>query len=335
MMPDGARLAAGYGSAVAPVRRLVAIAPNPSVDRIVAVSRLVPGEIHRPDVLSVVPGGKALNVARAAATLGVSVLVVPILGGHAGAWIHDSLSRARVSVDAVWSDGETRTCVSILDRSNGALSELYEPGPPIGPVTWEAFENATRASLADDPARTIAVISGSLPAGAPADGHRRLVSMVAGRGARCVLDVGGPALEHALAARPWVVKVNAAEAADATGLPTGDEAGVVRAARALCAGGAGLAFVSRGIAGAVFLDEAGRAWRIGPPQERGQFPVGSGDTMLAGFVAALVAGVATAEAARRASAAAAANALEPGQGDFDPADAERLLAGITLAAIDD
>ncbi len=106
------------------------------------------------------------------------------------------------------------------------------------------------------------------------------------------------------------------------------------AARAVCVGGAGMALVSRGIDGAVFLDEAGRAWRIGPPREQGRFPVGRGASMLAGFIAALADGVMTADAARRASAAAAANALRPGQGDLDPADAERLLAGITLAAID-
>jgi 1-phosphofructokinase family hexose kinase len=234
----------------------------------------------------------------------------------------------------VWSDGETRRCVSILDRSTGALTELYEPGAPIGPAIWEALEDATRSALTDDPEGTVAVVCGSAPAGAPADGHRRLVALVAGLGARCVLDVGGPELRHALAARPWVVKVNAAEAAEATGISTTDEVGVVRAARALCAWGAGMALVSRGIDGAVFLDETGRAWRIGPPQEQGRFPVGSGDSMLAGFIAALTDGVMTAEAARRASAAAAANALRPGQGDLDPADAERLLAGITLAAID-
>jgi 1-phosphofructokinase family hexose kinase len=333
MTPDGMD-AAGAVSAVEPVRRLLAIAPNPSIDQIVAVGRLVPGEIHRPEVLSVVPGGKGLNVARAAAVLGLPVVVVPILGGHAGAWILDGLVHAGVQVHPVWSDGETRRCVSILDRTTGALTELYEPGVRIGTATWEALEDTTRSALTEDPEGTVAVVSGSAPAGAPADGHRRLVALASGLGVRCVLDVGGSALRHALAARPWVVKVNAAEAAEATGISTTDEVGVVRAARAICAGGAGMALVSRGVDGAVLLDEAGRAWRIGPPGEHGRFPVGSGDSMLAGFVAALADGAGTAEAVRRASAAAAANALRPGQGDLDPADAERLLAGITLVAID-
>ena len=316
------------------VRRLVAIAPNPSVDRIVAVERLAAGEIHRPEVLSVVPGGKALNMARAAAILGVRVAVLPILGGHAGAWIAEGLARAGVSVRPVWIAGETRTCVSILDRSTSALTELYEPGPSIDPATWEALEDATRIELALDSAGSLAVVSGSLPAGAPMDGHRRLVALAAESGVRCIGDVGGTALRLALADRPWLVKVNAAEAADATGVPTTDEAGVLRAARALCARGATMAFVSRGVAGAILLDERGHAWRIGAPRERGQFPVGSGDSLLGGFVAALAAGHATAEAARRAGAAAAANALWPGQGNLDTADAERLLAGITLDSID-
>jgi fructose-1-phosphate kinase PfkB-like protein len=130
------------------------------------------------------------------------------------------------------------------------------------------------------------------------------------------------------------VKVNAAEAAEATGVPTSDEAGALSAARSLSDRGAQIAFVSRGVAGAVLIDETGRAWRVGAPGERGQFPVGSGDSLLAGFVAATIAGAATPAAARRGSAVAAANAMRPGQGDLDPADVERLLAGITLEPID-
>lgn len=316
-----------------PVHRLVAIAPNPSIDEIIGVSHLVPGEIHRPEVLSVVPGGKGLNVARAAATLGMPVLVLPILAGHAGAWILDGLVRAGVQVHPVWSEGETRRCLSILDHETGSLTELYEPGPPIGTTVWESLEDRARLALTDGPGRTVAVVSGSTPAGAPHDAHRRLVALITGAGARCVLDVGGPVLRDSLDARPWVVKVNAAEAAEAIGIPTVDEAGVVRAARALRDGGAGMALVSRGVDGAVLLDEADRAWRIGPPPERGRFPVGSGDSMLAGFIVALAAGATTVEAARRGSAAAAANALRPGQGDLVPADAERLLGGITVERI--
>jgi fructose-1-phosphate kinase PfkB-like protein len=124
--------------------------------------------------------------------------------------------------------------------------------------------------------------------------------------------------------------VNAREAADALGLPTADEAGVVAAAGRLADRGATVALVTRGTAGAILRDDHGRVWRIGPPPELGPYSVGSGDALLAGFAAALARGATLAEAARHGCAAACANAIRPGQGELDPADAERVLPGISL-----
>ncbi len=317
-----------------PLRRLVAVALNASVDKIAAVERLELGRIHRPVVLSVVAGGKALNVARAAASLGMAASVVPVIAGHAGAWIEEALAASGVAVRPVRVAGETRACLSILDRSTGRLTELYEAGPGLDDEGWAGVMAAVRAELATDPSGAVVVVSGSLPPGAPSDAYAQLTALARSVGARSAVDVGGPVLALAAAAGPWLVKVNGAEAAEATGLRAGGEPEAVAAARALRAAGAGITLVSRGVLGAVVVDEDGVAWRVGPPPELGPFSVGSGDSMLAGFLAAVAAGHPTAEAARRGSAAAAANALQPGQGEIDRADVERLQRSITLDRID-
>ncbi len=322
------------GVAQSPVRRLVCVSLNAAVDKIVAVDRLAPGEIHRPEQLSVVPGGKAINVARAAAGLGLAVSVVPVVGGHAGAWIEEALTASGIAARPVRVAGESRTCISVLDRSTGRLTELYEAGLELDAAGWAAVEAAVAAELAPDPGGSVVVVSGSLPVGAPVDAYARIVRLARAAGARCAVDIGGPALALAVAAGPWLAKVNALEASGATGLPPGDEADALAAARALQAAGARIALVSRGVHGALVVDEDGAAWRVGPPPERGPFSVGSGDSLLAGFLVAIAAGHATAEAARRGSAAAAANALRPGQGQIDPADVARLLPLITLDPID-
>jgi fructose-1-phosphate kinase PfkB-like protein len=61
--------------------------------------------------------------------------------------------------------------------------------------------------------------------------------------------------------------------------------------------------------------------------------VGSGDALLAGLLAALGSGHPLPQAARLGASVAAANALIPGQGEFDPADANRMLPAITLDRI--
>ena len=317
----------------APIRRLVCVSVNAAIDKTAAVDHLVPGEIHRPEMLSVLPGGKALNVARAARTLGLEASVVAVLGGRAGDWMEEALAARGIRTRVVRAVGETRTCLSVLDRSTGSLTEFYEAGLTVDAVVWAGVEAALATELGDDPARALTVIAGSLPPGAPIDGYGRLGSIVAEAGARAVVDVGGPHLSAALPARPWLVKVNAREAAEATGVPALDEPGVIAAAVEIRSRGATHALVTRGTAGALLVDMTGVAWRIGPPPELGPYVVGSGDALLAGLAAALATGHALPEAARRGAAAACANALVPGQGELDPAAAGRVLAGITLARV--
>ncbi len=314
---------------------------NAAIDKIAAVGRLVPGEVHRPEVLSVVPGGKALNVARAAVTLGMPVRAIAVLGGHAGDWMDDALRARGIATHVVHAHGETRTCLSVLDHADGTLTEFYEPGLTLDTTGWTAVETALRSELADDPSGSLVVLAGSLPPGAPDDGYARLVTTVGKAGAHAVVDADRTALVEALAARPWLVKVNAGEAAAAAGLASsaasGDagtvrggvgEATAVEAARRIRALTDGVVLVTRGPDGAILLDDDGSVWRIGGPPERGRYPVGSGDSLLAGLLVALAAGFPLVEAARRGGAVGAANALVPGQGELDPADADRMLPGI-------
>jgi 1-phosphofructokinase family hexose kinase len=310
--------------------RVVCVAVNASVDKVAEVDRLVPGEIHRPDLLSVVPGGKAVNVARAATRLGLEAVVVAVVAGHAGAWLVEALVTERIPTRAVRITGETRTCLSILDRATGRLTEIYEPGPPIGPTGWAELEAAVTAELGSDGHRSVVVLSGSLLAGAPNDGYGRIVALARQAQARAVVDADGAVLGEAVAARPWLVRVNAEEAARATGLAPNGEVGLLAAARALRHAGAEIAIVTSGVDGAVLVDEDGEAWRLGPPPEQGPYPVGSGDSFLAGFLAGIAGGSPAPEAVRWAVAAGVANALHPGQGAIDPADVARLRSLVSL-----
>lgn len=312
------------------IRRLVCVSVNAAIDKIVAVDRLVAGEIHRPEILSVVAGGKAVNVARAAARLGLPAMLIPVVAGHAGAWLEEALANEGLATRPVRVAGESRSCLSILDRSTGRLTEIYEAGHKLDVAAWRAVEDAVTAELASDPDGSVVVVSGSLPPGVPADAYARVVRIAGSAGARCAVDIGGTELRHAVAQGPWLVKVNGEEAAAALDLPHGGFDATLSAAQSLRHSGAGLALVSLGVQGAILVDEAGIGWRIGAPPELGPYGVGSGDSLLAGFLAAMAEGYPTAEAARRGSAVAAANALRAGQGEFDPADVARIAPRITL-----
>ena len=113
--------AVGARGATMRIARLVCVAVNASIDKIAAVDRLVPGQIHRPELLSAVAGGKPINVARAASRLGLSVVVVPVVAGHSGSWLEASLARERITMRPVRVPGETAHLP-------------FDPGPVDGPA---------------------------------------------------------------------------------------------------------------------------------------------------------------------------------------------------------
>lgn len=312
-------------------KRLLFVAANPSIDRLVEVEHLTAGGIHRPDGVVPVPGGKGLNAARAAFSLGASVSVVAIVGGRAGDWISDRLAALGIDASLVRDPGEaeTRTCLSVLDRSTGRLTEFYEPGEPIAASTWAACEDAIAEELERGDVGAV-VCSGSLPPGAPVDSYARAVRL--GATTATVVDTHGAPLGLAVAEHPSIVKVNASEAAEATGRPVAGPADAVRAARDLIEGGAGQVVVTLGADGAVACDGTS-AWHLHSAAIRGMYPVGSGDAFVAGLAFAIVAGSNLVGAAAAGMAAGIANALVPGAGNLDPVVAARLIDEVTVSVL--
>ena len=314
----------------APEPMLICIVPNPSIDKTATVDRLEPGTIHRPDSVVAVPGGKGLNVARAAVTLGVPVRAVLLLGGDAGRWMTAELDRRGIARDVTWVDGETRTCLSVLDRATGTLTEFYEPGPAISTEAWRRFVAMVAEVVGAAPRGSVAAISGSFPRGAPEDAADGLLRAIEGSGTPLLVDTSGPHLTALLAARPALVKINAAEAGRVLGVPVTGEDDVVAAARTLVDRGAERAVVTRGPDGAVAAD-ATRAWIVEPLAGGGPYTVGRGDAFLAGIAAGLLAGASFDHCLRLATGAAtAANTQVAGAGELRAEDASRLAASVRV-----
>jgi 1-phosphofructokinase family hexose kinase len=304
---------------------IVCVAGNPSIDKLFQVERLSPGGIHRPQAFVQVPGGKGLNVARAVAALGANVIATGVLGGHTGRWVAEAMASEGVDARFAWTAAETRSSLSVADRVTGRLTEFYEDGQTIDGTAWLAMEAIVRDLL---PEAGWITMSGSLPPGAPADGYARVVTVARAAGVACALDAQGEPLSLALPVGPNVVKVNAAEAAALLGDAVSSEGDALHAARRIVSASGGIghaAVITRGAEGAVLVAPDGSAW-AGRLYVRGAYPVGSGDSFLAGLVVALSSGDAWPDAMGLALGAGTANAEVPGAGRLDP-DRARELAG--------
>jgi 1-phosphofructokinase family hexose kinase len=316
-----------------PRQRVLFLAANPSVDRLYEVDRLTVGAIHRPLSMVAVAGGKGLNAARAAAALGGSVVALGIVGGRAGDWIVERLAELAIDARMVRSSRETRTSVSVLDRSTGDLTEIYERGAQIDAADWEALEALVRAELTVGDVAALA-ISGSLPPGAPPDGYGRIARIAATTtpSVLMLVDTYGSALPAAIKEHPAVVKLNAAEAGEASGVSVIDPSSAAAAAAILRDAGAASAIVTIGLAGAVVVGDDVRTL-LSPPPVRGSYSVGSGDAFLGGLAVAIARGESTVDAARLGLAAGIANAQVPGACTLDPSAIEPILERIVRTPI--
>lgn len=204
---------------------LLAVGPNPSVDRVWTIPGFEAGRAYRVGRVWTAAGGKGCNVARVAADLGLRVVATGLAAGSAGDFIvRDLEGRGVVPAFFRLPTGETRTCPTIVDPASGRVTEIREPGPAVGPAEAAGFEALLERLLEEGPflptlhsssgtaARPlVATFSGSLPPGLPEDFYAGSIRHAARRRVPCVLDASGRALALGIRAGPWAVKVNREE----------------------------------------------------------------------------------------------------------------------------
>jgi 1-phosphofructokinase family hexose kinase len=306
---------------------LLIAGPNTTIDRTGMLDELRPGAVLRFTSMSVTPGGKGLNVARAARSLGAPAVLVGFVPGRIGAAAAELIAAEGVELRGVPAGGELRSSLIIMEPG-GRTTVINEPGPPLGPGEWEAYEAAISSGLEGHRAL---VCSGSIPPGAPPGAYGRLVEIARSRGAVAVVDASGAALGEALAARPDAVLPNLGEAEQLLGHGSAEDVDAAEdaqpralaAARALVERGAAAAVVTAAAAGAALVDGERAEW-LPAPVVTVRNPIGAGDAFAAGFAVALERGADLLAAARAGIAAGAASVEHPLAGALDPDRAQQL-----------
>ena len=304
---------------------IITLALSASLDVTYEVDELHRGDITRPTAVTRVAGGKALNVARAAAALGGDVRTVAALGGAVGRWVGEMLAEDGVAATIVPLRRVTRTCLAIVERAESVTStDVYEPATTLDQDEWRAYATAARIAVADASSddevrrasggasgrtRPWVALSGSVPPGVPLEQLGGLLAELRPEGGRVVVDGSGAGL-LATAPAADLLKINRREASELLQVSFGTAQDACHALRDRYGVDA---VVTDGIAGSVAL--IGSYEGTAPaPEVRGRFPAGSGDAFLAGLLAALDRGDEAGDALAAASDAGLRNALVPGQG---------------------
>jgi 1-phosphofructokinase/tagatose 6-phosphate kinase len=182
----------------------------------------------------------------------------------------------------------------------------------------------------------VVVFAGTLPRGVEPRFYSEAIRELNRLGVETVLDADGEPLVLGAEAEPFLVSPNQREAEALAGHEFEDDQDFVAALDAIADLGPRNVLITTptGCFALVREDRAVRRLHAVAPRVEPVSPVGSGDVLLAGFLAARYAERTAEDALRTAVATGAAATLEVGAGRFDQREVARLAASVTVVELD-
>lgn len=304
---------------------ITTITLNPSVDKRYMIDSFQKNGVFRTKEMAQTAGGKGLNVARVIKLLGEGVVTSGLAGGKNGEIIEDELNKLEISNKFVRIKGETRNCIAILS-DDSSQTEILESGPSVTEEEVNKFLARYDEMLKDS---TTICASGSIPKGVPVEIYRELIIRAKMNNIPFILDTSGEALKEGIKASPYLIKPNRDEIKTLTDIEIESEKDIIDSGRRLIQSGIEVVVISLGGEGSIVFYR-NKIYKTLLPKVKVINPVGSGDSMVAGFAIALERGYNITETIKYASAAGTANAMEEETGNVSEEIVEDLMKKIRV-----
>jgi 1-phosphofructokinase family hexose kinase len=312
---------------------IVTVTLNAALDRTLTVPNFQRGQRHRASQGLMLAGGKGINIARALKLLGVPVVATGLVGGRSGTRIVEELTAEAVLNDFVQIDDESRTSTAVVDPTAGTYTEINEWGPEVRAEELQMLlEKLDYLSQGAD----AVVFAGSLPRAVDEGFYGEAIRELNRRGIRTVLDSEGQPLRLGVHAEPFLVSPNQPEAESLAGQEFNDDDDFMLGLDSIAEQGARNVLITQesGCFALLREERTRRRFRARAPQVEPVSVVGSGDVLLAAFLAARLGGKPPEDALRAAVAAGAASTLEVGAGRFDPREEARLAGSLEVTELE-
>ncbi len=252
---------------------------NPSLDYIVSVENFRLGYTNRTVSELMFPGGKGINVSIVLRNLNFESTALGFAAGFTGDEIVRRLEELGIRTDFVRLAAGTSRINFKLRSIEGTEVNGRGPEPEMRHVEM------LMAQLEQMKDGDILFLSGSIPSSLPDSIYRDMMERVKDRKIQVAVDAGNELLRNTLEYRPMLFKPNHHELGEMFGreFSTGEE--IISYGRKLREMGARNVLVSMAGDGAVLLAEDGSAYIAPAPEGKLKNSVGSGDAMVAGFMA--------------------------------------------------
>lgn len=252
---------------------------NPSIDYVVRLDSLVTGITNRTKSEEYYFGGKGINVSCVLAELDLESTAFGFVAGFTGDAIEKGIRNDKIITDFIkLENGISRINIKI---KAGEETEINCQGPHI--EESELFRLLKKVDRIKD--GDTLVIAGNVPNTMPDDVYERILERIKDKKVRIVVDATKKLLLNSLKYKPFLIKPNRQELSEIFETEISTESDIEKYANELRKMGAQNVLISLGGDGAMLIDEFGQKHKQGVLKEKVINTVGSGDSMVAGFIA--------------------------------------------------
>ncbi|MDR1389875.1 MAG: PfkB family carbohydrate kinase [Treponema sp.] len=179
---------------------------NPTLQKTLCFSSIVPGQVNRTDRHRLDASGKGINVTRVLCQLGKTATHLTQLGGELRPFFLALCKKDGLEIEWVESAGAVRFCYTLIsgDRST-EITELVEEGEQVDAPAEERFLKKYKTLL---PSFGTVIFSGAKARGFSDNLVPLMVCLARERGARIILDMRGSDLVKSLPYCPDIIKPN-------------------------------------------------------------------------------------------------------------------------------
>ena len=282
---------------------------NPSIDYIIETDKFKIGEVNRANKEELYPGGKGINVSLMLNELQVENTALGFLGGFIGEYIENTLASNGVNTEFIKLEkGFSRINLKI---KNEVETEINGKGPHISEDNLQLLYKKIEKLKDED----ILVLCGSIPKSLSNTLYQDIISMVAKKNVKVIVDATSNLLLNTLKYNPFLIKPNIHELEEIFDTKIDCIDNTIFYATKLKDMGAENVLISMGKDGALLIDSKGKIYLSNTPYGDVINTVGSGDSMVAGFISGYLKTKDYKEALKLGASCGSATAFSSGIGE--------------------
>lgn len=255
---------------------------NPALDYISQVENFQKGKINRTTNEKILPGGKGLNVSIVLKNLGIDNTALGFIAGFTGDELKRRIEQYNVKTNFIKvENGITRINVKISSNEETALNGC---GPQITEDDLEKILKQIDEIQKED----IVILAGNIPKNINKNIYEKICLKLKEKETTFIVDATRELLIGILKYNPFFIKPNKEELEETFRVKIQGEQEIIQYAKKLQKMGARNVLISLGGEGAILITEENKIYKANAPKGKVISTVGSGDSMVAGFIAGYI-----------------------------------------------